>query len=89
MPGSRTALRKTIFWTAAAAALGLNNCALQQQSLGDIQQSAIAECEVASPGTAFADCYKSYVRQHQAALHKITPEEDKVDFFLDQYRVRR
>jgi hypothetical protein len=80
-------LRRTIFWIAAASGLGLNNCALPQQSLGEIQQSAIAECEVSSPGKAFADCYKFYVQQHQAALRKITPQEDKADFILGQYRV--
>ena len=81
-------LRKTSFWIAAAALALLNNCALQREGLGDIQRRAIAECEVSSPGRAFADCYKSYVQQHQAALHKITPEEDKVDFILGQHRVR-
>lgn len=80
-------LRKTIFWMAAVTALGLNNCAVQQQSLGEIQQSAIAECEVSSPGKAFADCYKSYVQQHQAALRKARPEEEQVDFLLGRYRV--
>ena len=78
-------LRKTIFWMAAVTAL--NNCAVQQQSLGEIQQSAIAECEVSSPGKAFADCYKSYVQQHQAALRKARPEEEQVDFLLGRYRV--
>jgi hypothetical protein len=70
-----------------AAVTALNNCAVQQQSLGEIQQSAIAECEVSSPGKAFADCYKSYVQQHQAALRKARPEEEQVDFLLGRYRV--
>lgn len=61
-------------------------CASQEETLGVIQERAIAECEVTARGTAFADCYKAYVEEHRPRARRVTAEEDKIDFFLDRHR---
>ena len=72
--------------TVVFACLSGSSCAPQQETLGAIQQRAIAECEVSSRGSAFAACYKAFVDEHRLEPRRITPEEDRVDFFLDRRR---
>jgi hypothetical protein len=64
-------------------------CATSPESLGAIQQQAIAECEKSSPGAPFKSCFDAYVEEHRRALARrpLTPEELKSDFFLDLKRV--
>ena len=50
---------------ATIVSAGLAGCASQEETLGAIQQRAIAECEVSSRGEGFAACYKAYVEEHR------------------------
>jgi len=75
--------------TAAAALLLLAGCTTGPESLGAIQQAAIAQCEATSPGAGFKGCYDSYVEERRQALvpKTISPEDARADFFLDRERV--
>jgi len=65
------------------AAIVSAGCASQEETLGAIQQRAIAECEASSRGDGFAACYKAYVEEHQAQPRKPTPQRD-YDFLRDR-----